>query len=31
MFREKVLEAQQKDIEAGKIRDKVKSGSETPF
>lgn len=31
MLQDKVLEAQQKDVEVGKIRDKLKLGIETPF
>jgi hypothetical protein len=31
LLRDRLLEAQQKDVEVGKIRDKVKSGVETPF
>jgi len=30
-FREKVLEAQQKDIEVDKVKEKIKLGIETPF
>jgi hypothetical protein len=31
LLRDRLLEAQQKDVEVGKIRDKVKLGVETPF
>jgi hypothetical protein len=31
LLRDRLLEAQQKDVEVGKIRDKVKSGVETTF
>jgi len=30
-FREKVLEAQQRDIEVDKVKEKIKLGIETPF
>jgi len=30
-FREKVLEAQQKDIDVDKVKEKIKLGIETPF